>query len=446
MTDQEQQVPSRQDRTQAIRHALETAGEVTQFVPADTGYIEVPVVELDQSWVVYRADNGRVMSELAEAARQRETTIDDLRARAESAEVQAMLHTLLIEKARDPGGPIYAELERYGRQTDPLLIRKDGVVLNGNRRLAAMRDLLDRDAGKYDSFSRVRAAVLPGDLTEHQIEFIEAALQMAPDLKLDYGWINRRLKLRQHVTDMNRDAVIEAYRFTDPAEIDRELAQLTLAEEYLDWIGEPRHFALVADHEEAFVALQAQLEATPKPHLSDAWQRIGFAMIKARQRLDRKIMHYFPFTEPAPQAIKNWVLRTLAEDHGIVERQREGENRPLEPAAAERLLSIVGDPGHARDTALASMALIDTLKGDRDRLIGYSRLSALLRNAIQTLEGIRPEDLTEDQLRQLRGQMATLLELTGPVSPEDARAHRDGQTNLRATVRKTWKSARRLIE
>ena len=31
------------------------------------------------------------------------------------------------------------------------------------------------------------------------VELLEAALQMAPDLKLDYSWINRRLKLRDHV-------------------------------------------------------------------------------------------------------------------------------------------------------------------------------------------------------------------------------------------------------
>jgi len=448
MTDQDRPSPPQSERTEAIRRALDAAGEVTQFVPAETGYMEVPVIEIDPDVLVYRADNGRVMSELTEAALTRDTTVDELKARAEGAELQGVLHHLLIEKARDPEGPIYSELERYGSQTEPLLIREDGVVLNGNRRLAAMRDLLNRDPEGYGGFTRVRAAVLPPGLSGHQIEFIEAALQMAPDLKLDYGWINRRLKLRQHVADMGRDPVMEAYRFSEPAEIDRELTELALAEDYLDWIGEPRHFALVADHEDAFVALQTQLDGMPKPHLADLWQRIGFAMIKARGRLDRKIMHYFPFADPAPQAIRNWVPRSLAEDHGIVTRQKEGENRALDQAAAKRLLLIVGDPGHARDTALASMALIDTLKGDRDRLIGVSRLSAQLRNAARTLESLRAEDLTEAQMRQLRGQLAVFLEFTGPVSPQDAAAHRDAESpsNLRTTVRRTWKSARRLIE
>jgi hypothetical protein len=448
MSSEDRQCPDPSERRAAIDRALAAAGDATHFVPAEGGYLEVPVVALDQGVLVYRADNGRVLSELADAAQARDTTVEDVKARAESAEVQRLLHDLLIDKARDPAGPIHDELARHARQTEPLLIREDGVVLNGNRRLAAMRDLLERDAAGYGGFARVRAAVLPAGLTRHQIEFIEAALQMAPDLKLDYGWINRRLKLRQHAADMDREAVVAAYRFSDPAEIDRELAQLALAEAYLDWVGAQRDFGRVLDLEDAFVALQAQLAALPKAHLRDTWERIGFAMIKARPDLDRKIMHYFPFTDPAPQAARVWVLRSLAEDHGIVERQREGENRPLEPAAAQRLLSIVGDPGHARDTALASMALIDTLRGNRDRLIGYSRLTALLRNANQTLEGMKKEELTEAQLRQLRGQLAALLEFTGPVAPGDRAepASRNSDTTLRGAVRKTWKSARRLIE
>lgn len=448
MREQDQQCPPESERVGAIRQALDAAGDVTQFVPAESGYIEVPVVKLDHRMLVYRVDNGRVLSELTEAAEARETTVEDLKARAESAEIQALLHDLLIDKARDPEGPIHDEMAHYARQTEALLVREDGVVLNGNRRLAAMRDLLTRDPESYGGFARVRAAVLPGGLSAQQIEFIEAALQMAPDLKLDYSWINRRLKLRQHVADMGRNPVMAAYRFSEAAEIDRELAELALAEDYLEWIGDPRHFARVTDQEDAFVALRTQLDATPRAPLSDLWRRIGFAIIRARPRLNRKIMHYFPFTDPNPQAIRNWVPRSLAEDHGIVAPQSEGENRPLDPAAAKRLLSVVGDPGHARDTALATMALIDTLKSDRDRLIGYSRLNALLRNATQMVDNLKPEELTADQMRHLRGQLAVLLEFTGPVSAEDAAAHRErqGDTTLRTTVRRTWKFARRLIE
>ena len=439
-------VPPKADRTARIAEAVSAAGDATHFVPAETGYLEVPVIELDHGNLVYRADNGRVLSELTNAALAQNVSLDDLKARAENAEVQHLLHDLLIDKARDPKGPIYEELERYGRQTDPLLIREDGVVLNGNRRLASMRQLQAANPDSYARFAHVCAAVLPEGLTEQEVEFIEAALQMAPDLKLDYGWINRRLKLRQHVADMGADRVLEAYRFSDPAEIDRELAELALAEDYLDWAGQPGHFQLVDDHEDAFTALQAQMETFKPPHLALLWHRVGFSMIRARDALDRKILHYFPFTDPLPPVTRNWVPRSLAEDHGIVERQSEGENRPLDKSGADRLLPLVSDPAQAATTAQAAMALMDTLKGNQDRLLGFARLMSLLRNAGKTFEEMKVEDLTEEQMRSIRAQLAALQQYTGPVTPADAAHDHEAGDGMRSTVRRTWNKAKRLID
>jgi hypothetical protein len=407
--------PSQAERTAAIREALINAGDVTHFVPAEAGYLEANVIELDHTCLVYRADNGRILSELASAARLRETTFDELKAVAEGPEVQLLLHNLLVEKSRDQRGPIYAELARFGRQTEPLLISSDGVVLNGNRRLAAMRDLLAKESTSFGQFACVRAAVLPGELSDNEIEFVEAALQMAPDLKLDYGWINRRLKLRQHVDDMGVERVVAAYRLSDSEAIDRELGELALAEEYLEWIGHPQEYPLIDNQEDAFVALlRTKLQMAEKWHLYDIWQRIGFAMIKVRADLDRDIMHYFPLADPTPWQIKIWVPRSLAEDHGIVERQATGENQSLDAAAAHRLVPLLNEPRQARNTALAAMALIDTLKGGQKRLIGYADVVACLRKATQTLNQMRVEDLSDDQTRQLRAKLAALREYLAP--------------------------------
>ncbi|WP_412506249.1 hypothetical protein [Roseovarius sp. SYSU LYC5161] len=404
----------RDERMAAVRAAMQNAGDSTHFVPVETGYLEAPVIELDHRVLVYRADNGRVLSELEQEARARATPLEHLKADAETPQMQSVLHDLLVEKSRDPRGPVYSELERYGRQTDPLLIGEDGIVLNGNRRLAAMRDLMARDSAGYSQFAHVRAAVLPPGLSADEIEFIEAALQMAPDLKLDYGWINRRLKLRQHLADMGRDRVIDAYRFPGAAAIDNELEELALAEEYLAWSEQPRRFDLVADQEQAFAALRLHLEmldeALANTKLPAVWRRIGFAMIKARPELDRNILHYFPFTDPVPPAMRNWVPRSMAEDHGLVERQAPGENKRLDVSGVDRLMPLLDDPRTARTTAAASMSLIEKLKGSQDRLIGFARLVSLLQNASQTLDQIDVEDLTDEQMRRLRAKLASLQE------------------------------------
>ena len=165
-----------------------------------------------------------------------------------------------------------------------MLIARDGLVVNGNRRLAAMRELAAEDSKRYEGFRIIRAAVLPVHLDREQLEYIEAALQMAPELKLGYSWINRRLKLREHARDLGRERVVAAYGFVDADQVDVELTELSLAEEYLEWIGESgryrRDYRRVVDKALWFTALKRQLTEIGAEHVRELWKLVGFAMIR----------------------------------------------------------------------------------------------------------------------------------------------------------------------
>jgi hypothetical protein len=63
------------------------------------------------------------------------------------------------------------------------------------------------------------------------------------------------LKLRQHVDSLGNEHVVEAYGFQKADAIDRELGELMLAEEYLEWIGQPLQFCLVEAQEDTFNAM-----------------------------------------------------------------------------------------------------------------------------------------------------------------------------------------------
>lgn len=403
-----QHTPDRNVRRAAVGEAASHTDLGSYSVLGPEGYIELPVAMLDPRYLVYRADNGRIISELTDYAASRNETLQELRQNAERPDVQQAIHDLLLEKARDPDGPIYAELERHGRQTEPLLIDRDGVVLNGNRRLAAMRELAAEDAGIFES---VRVAVLPEAIDAATVEFIEAGLQMAPDLKLEYSWVNRRLKLRQHAEDLDPQAIVEAYRFPDHAEIDKELAELALAEDYLEWIGQPGHYSLLADDTEAFESLNRNLATLGPGPLFRIWRLIGFALISARETIDRPIAHLYPFADPVPPAARQWIPRTLAEDHGLVERQAPGQNKALDERAAVRVCAIVDDPSSAAETARTVIALGDMLKADQDKLIGSTRIVGQLRKARQTLEQLDPDSISSEQQRQMRAEVAALSAL-----------------------------------
>lgn len=409
---------SRDDRIAAIGARLEAGTDKREFIPSEHGYLDVPVIDIAADTLVYRVDNGRVLSELAIVAGEPAMPSETFAATAETPETQAILHGLLLDKAKDPEGPVFEEFEAHAQQTEPLLIRADGVVVNGNRRLAAMRELRHLDPQRYGAFQKVSVAVLPDTLSREEEEYIEAALQMAPDLKLEYGWINRRLKLRQHRQDLGIERILSAYRFADEGAVEAELAELELAESYLDWIGSPRQFDLVKAAQERFHGLQAQLSLLPDAYIRNVWRKIGFSMLRAADAIDARIEHYFPFSEPVPPALIQWVPRTMAEDRGFVDRQRRGENRAMNPALVDRLVPTL-TPQDAEQTARNAIALIDTLKSDQQRLLGAANVVNALRTARKTLEHLGAADLTADQLRIMRGELVSIEEYVRSLGDQD---------------------------
>ena len=101
------------------------------------------------------------------------------------------------------------------------------------------------------TFSRLRqplVAVLPANISRSEVEYIETALQLAPETKLPYGWVDRRLKLQQQieVIGLDPDWVTEAYRLDSRETLDQELAELSLVETYLnDLCKTPSRYSLV---------------------------------------------------------------------------------------------------------------------------------------------------------------------------------------------------------
>ena len=149
-----------EDRARLIAE-LSSQPMARHAVPWRGGYLKAPVIVLAEGLLVYRLENGRLIAELREQSHKGGADLLASPDGQETLEVQRLLHGLLVTKAGDPQGPILQELERLGTQTEPLLITADGVVVNGNRRLASMRELLARDPARYGAFAEVAAAVLP---------------------------------------------------------------------------------------------------------------------------------------------------------------------------------------------------------------------------------------------------------------------------------------------
>jgi len=85
-------------------------------------------------------------------------------------------------------------LENFG-QKDPGLITADGILVNGNTRCAALRELGEQ---------HIRVAVLPSSATWDDINAVELSLQLRKEHKRDYSYINRLIAVEELIAKGRR--------------------------------------------------------------------------------------------------------------------------------------------------------------------------------------------------------------------------------------------------
>ncbi|WP_433555824.1 transcriptional regulator [Pseudonocardia xinjiangensis] len=133
-------------------------------------------------------------------------TLDPKRSRALEVEpwseaAQAYLHYLLSRSPSNPNqvDPDYTalqgELEDFG-QKEPGIISPDGILVDGNTRCAALRDLGIKD---------IRVGVLPSDTSRSDINNVELALQLRRDKRRDYSYINRLIAIEEQLAGGRRE-------------------------------------------------------------------------------------------------------------------------------------------------------------------------------------------------------------------------------------------------
>ena len=82
------------------------------------------------------------------------------------------------------------------RQKEPGVITTGGYVINGNRRMSILQNLVEQ--GDSD-FNYLEVARLPSGVSATDIWKIEAGIQLSRRVQLDYGPINNLLKFQQGI-------------------------------------------------------------------------------------------------------------------------------------------------------------------------------------------------------------------------------------------------------
>jgi hypothetical protein len=119
------------------------------------------VITLDIGLPIYRMANGRTQTDQLAYIADAKSDPTFFSAHEEDVAAQRAQHkilSILADTGTESIMPISEELGRTG-QTEPILITPAGVVVNGNRRLAAMRELYA--SGDHPKFETVECEVLP---------------------------------------------------------------------------------------------------------------------------------------------------------------------------------------------------------------------------------------------------------------------------------------------
>ncbi|WUN92437.1 hypothetical protein OHT53_25510 [Streptomyces bobili] len=149
----------------------------------------VEVIDLPLSSLYYNPSTHRIRAQRSHNAERDEALDKD----PWSAESQDYLDFLLKAdpentSVRDKDFDVLKDsLDQFG-QNDPGLVTRHGVLVNGNTRAAALRDLRAQS---------MRVGVLPASFTWADINAVELALQLRKDHRRDYSFINRLIAIEE---------------------------------------------------------------------------------------------------------------------------------------------------------------------------------------------------------------------------------------------------------
>jgi hypothetical protein len=235
------------------RRSIELKGkkEILEVFPVPLGMLR------------FNIRNGRFAAELLEKEGQMGRELDP-----NNPDDDKTIHKLLLDINPSETEYLKDDLKLKG-QIDPGLITYDGYLINGNRRMAVLRELYNEtEKGEYNY---IYVQVLPRSLTAQDLWSIEAGLQLSRDTKLEYSPINQLLKLREgKLAGLSATQIARRFYGNVSAQtVNTDLNRLTLIEEYLTFIGKPKQYKLVEGKLEHFINAQKEIRKLEKGGLNE---------------------------------------------------------------------------------------------------------------------------------------------------------------------------------
>lgn len=235
---------------QAKRHVLVPAWPREQR--------ELPQVEVEVSWVRFSTLNHRTRAEQRRAIHLADKadlfTADPLGPAAQEAQYRILTGQAGFKELKE-------DLKERGQQ-DPAIITAEGVLINGNRRTAALRSLYQDDDWLKARY--VQCLILPDDAQPDELVDLEAELQIARDFKQEYSWINEAFLIEELYDREGKDFRRVARRMhSDVAKVRDLHEKLQQVHQLVDLSQGARLHVDFTDNESAFAELARHIRNKP---------------------------------------------------------------------------------------------------------------------------------------------------------------------------------------
>jgi hypothetical protein len=275
------------EREALIAKALQAPLRTLPFHHFRAKLYELPIIRVPIDLPVYRMENFRTYTDQHEHLAKEGLPADYFLSGQEIESIQQVQHDILAKLSRrgvaDSVVPVIDVLKKDG-QIDPLLATSSGVIVNGNRRLAGMREL---------GLTYVELMILPADASADEIVDIEASLQGVPETKLDYDWIGDG-QLINRLIEMGRTPKEVADQLHRPEkEIKTARQALIEADLYLkEWAKAEGEYGRVSEYgEQLFKDLPRRLEGKDVA-LMQASRVIAWSLYDNRDKLGGRLYNF----------------------------------------------------------------------------------------------------------------------------------------------------------
>jgi len=273
---------------------------------------DIQVYKIPLNLLFYNIKNGRFAAEYIEL---KEKIGQELN--PENPDDEKEIQKMLIGLDEKKSLQLEIDIRKFG-QREPGICTSDGYIHNGNRRMSVIQEI----AGSGElKFNFLEVARLPPGVSDQDLWLIEAGIQLAKNVQLDYGPINTLLKFKEGIDSGLTETQVakNIYGLDNEKDIEEKLEILKLIEKYLKFIGEESHYKKADGIVEHFYDLNNIIGKEKRAGASIdeqlAYQNIGFQLISdgitqrelrsmkkivTEEKSKRQLLKALEFSKPEP--------------------------------------------------------------------------------------------------------------------------------------------------